>query len=206
MVHAFSRRRAPATHVAAAADGDAARLEGAARARLERRANDRGALSALTEALVAQRRFAEAATASRRLVDHNDRTYSGGGEELEAHARVLLLGVESGQLCLDEVREELDTTLDRAQRVVGSGAVLAGTHALHALVTGRYVEAEAAGNEALRWRPSARERADALLTLARVYAATDRASEAETTLAEARTAWPDNPRLAQPEAVNSSRA
>jgi succinate dehydrogenase / fumarate reductase iron-sulfur subunit len=190
------RRSAVAANKALDA-GDAASAEQHARTRLRQKASDRTALRALEDSLMAQGRFDEAAEVTRVRLSHAGR---GGGSArqsaLNDHVWALLCAVEAGQLDLEQVEEEISTTLQEAQRLASTGTVLAGTHALHHLVHGRLAEAVEHARESLRWHRSRQTRADDLITLSESLAGLGEHDESASAMAEAVSLSPDNPRLA----------
>jgi hypothetical protein len=108
----------------------------------------------------------------------------------------MLCAVESGQVDLDRVEDDIATSLQQAQRHASTGTVLAGTHALHALVHGRLAESAEHAREAIVWDQDRLARADDLVTLSEALAALGESQEASDAMAEAQALWPDNPRLA----------
>ena len=176
--------------------GDATTAEAQARDRLRQKPTDTTALTTLQQALHAQGRFADAAGASRSRVEHAGRVRTARQGALAAHAWELLCAVESGQLDLDGVEDEIATTLQQAQRLTSTGTVLAGTHALHHLVHGRLAEAAEHAREAIVWDRDRATRADDLVTLSEGLAGLGESEEAASALAESQSLWADNPRLA----------
>ena len=176
--------------------GDNARAERQARARLQQKPSDRSALGTLEDALVAQGRFAEAVDVTRTQVEHSGRARGARQVALNNHAWALLCAVEAGQLDLERTEDEINSTLQQAQRLASTGTVLAGTHALHHLVHGRLAEAVEHARESLKWDRSDRTRADDLVTLAEALAGLGEHDEAASAIREARSLWPDNPRMA----------
>jgi succinate dehydrogenase / fumarate reductase iron-sulfur subunit len=188
-------RRSSAAAGRALDHGDLALAEQHARARLREKPADRAALSALSDALRAQGRYAEAANSTRTLVENAGRARSARLDALSAHAFVLLCGVEVGQLDLDLYEDEISSTLQQAQRLASTGTILAGKHALHHLVHGRLGVAAAHAREAIVWDRDRPTRADDLVTLSEALAALGESEEARSALHEAEVLWPDNPRL-----------
>jgi succinate dehydrogenase / fumarate reductase iron-sulfur subunit len=176
--------------------GDTAAAESQARARLQDKPADTGALKTLAESLRAQGRFAEAAEATRALVENTGRSRTGRLDAMTAHSWTLLCAVESAQLPLDRVEDEIATTLGEAQRAASTGTLLEGVHALHQLVNGRLAEAAAHAREAIAWDRDRYTRADDLVTLSEALAGLGHGDEAADALGEAQGLWPDNPRLA----------
>ena len=177
------------------ASGDTSTAEAKARKRLQLKPSDTGALTTLAEALRAQGRFAEASDATRTLVQHTGRGKTARMDAYSVHAWVLLCAVESGQLPLEKVGEEITNTLQQAQRLASTGTVLAGAHALHHLVHGRLADAVTHARQALVWDRDRSTRADDLVTLAEGLAGLGETEESTTALTEAQQLWPDNPRL-----------
>ncbi len=173
-----------------------ASAEADARAQLRSRPTDRAALTALHEALASQGRFAEAADVSRSRVDHSRRPGTGRLDALEAHAWLLLCAVESGQLPLARVDAEISASLQEGQRLASTGTILAGDHALHHLVRNRHADAVEAARGAIKWDRDRFTRADDLLTLAEGLNGLSEHGESADALAESRSLWPENPRLA----------
>jgi succinate dehydrogenase / fumarate reductase iron-sulfur subunit len=180
----------------ALSQGDLGHAEQEARSRLRDKPADRSALFALSDALRAQGRFAEATTSTRTLVANAGRARTARLDALSAHALVLLCAVEASQLDLEHYEEEISATLQQAQRLASTGTVLAGKHALHHLVHGRLGEAVEHAREAIVWDRDRPTRADDLVTLAEALAALGESEQAQSALGEAETLWPDNPRLA----------
>jgi succinate dehydrogenase / fumarate reductase, iron-sulfur subunit len=176
--------------------GDLTRAEQEARARLRDKPADRQALLALTDALRAQGRFADAVKTTRTLVGNAGRSRTARLDALSAHAFVLLCAVEAGQLDLELYEEEISSTMQQAQRLASTGTTLAGKHALHHLVHGRLGDAVAHAREAIVWDRDRPTRADDLVTLAEALAALGETPEGLSALNEAESLWPDNPRLA----------
>jgi succinate dehydrogenase / fumarate reductase iron-sulfur subunit len=176
--------------------GDTTSAESQARARLQDRPADTGALKTLAESLNAQGRFADAAEASRALVDNTGRSRTGRLDAMTLHTWTLLCAVESGQLPLDRVEDEIASTLGEAQRAASTGTVLEGAHALHQLINGRLAEAAEHAREAIAWDRDRYTRADDLVTLSEALAGLGEGDEAADALSEAQGLWPDNPRLA----------
>jgi succinate dehydrogenase / fumarate reductase iron-sulfur subunit len=176
--------------------GDTEKAEAQARERLRSKPSDRPALTILQRALHSQGRFAEAADATRTRVEHAGRSGTARLEALGGHTWELLCAVESGQLDLDRVEDEVATSLQQAQRHASTGTTLAGTHALHHLVHGRLAEAVEHAREAIVWDQDRTARADDVLTLAQALAALGESEEAASAMHEAQLLWPDNPRLA----------
>jgi hypothetical protein len=176
--------------------GDVETAETRARERLKAKPSDVAALTTLQRALHAQGRFAEACEATRSRVAHSGRAGSGRRDALGNHAWELLCAVEAGQADLDQVEDEIATTLQQAQRLASTGTVLAGTHALHHLVHGRLAEAVEHAREAIVWDQDRTARADDLITLAESVAGLGEREEAASALRESVSLWPDNPRLA----------
>jgi succinate dehydrogenase / fumarate reductase iron-sulfur subunit len=176
--------------------GDAATAEQHARTRLRQKASDRTALRALEDSLLAQGRFAEAADVTRVRLAHAGRGGSARQSALNDHVWALLCAVEAGQLELEQHEEEISNTLQQAQRLASTGAVLAGTHALHHLVHGRLAEAAEHARDSLRWHRSRQARADDLVTLAEALAGLGQHEESASAMGEALSLSPDNPRLA----------
>ena len=176
--------------------GDAAAAEAQARSRLSAKPSDWQALQTLQQSLHAQGRFAEAAEVARDRVSHSGRGRSSRQDAYAGHAWELLCAVEAGQLSAERADVGVTASLQHAQRLVSTGTVLAGTHALHSLVQGRLADAVEHAREALRWDRNRATRADDLVTLAEALAGLGETGEAESALAESRQLWPDNPRLA----------
>ncbi len=175
---------------------DPAAAEALALQRLHGRPADRTALAALADARAAQGNFGGAADATRELLaaapEHGRRR----ADAAIAHARALLVGVESGDLSSQAVEPELRDTLKEAQRQVSSSMTLAGLHARHCAITQHWSEAEHWLNEAAAWQRGPHDTADDLLTLAAVRAGQGRPADADRALSEGAHLWPDNPRLA----------
>ncbi len=176
-------------------NGDVAKAESQARELLRSKPSDTAALQTLQRAMHAQGRFAEAADVSRRRVEHAGRVRMPRLSALSGHAWELLCAVESGQLDLDQVEDELATSLQQAQRLASTGTTLAGSHALHHLVHGRLAEAVEHAREAIVWDQDSRTRADDLITLSEALAGLGESEEASSALGESQQLWPDNPRL-----------
>jgi succinate dehydrogenase / fumarate reductase, iron-sulfur subunit len=176
--------------------GDLAAAEQQARTRLRDKPSDRPALFALSDALRAQGRYAEAAVSTRTLVNNAGRARTTRLDALSLHAFVLLCGVEASQLDLEVYEEEISSTMQQAQRLASTGTILAGKHALHHLVHGRLGDAVAHAREAIVWDRDRPTRADDLVTLSEALAALGEGEEAVSALTEAEGLWPDNPRLA----------
>jgi Flp pilus assembly protein TadD len=107
----------------------------------------------------------------------------------------LLCAVESNQLPLDRVEDEIVARLQQAQRAASTGTVLAGTHALHHLVHGRLSDAAQHAREAIAWDRDPYTRADDLVTLAEALAGLGESDESASAMQEAEQIWPGNPRL-----------
>jgi succinate dehydrogenase / fumarate reductase iron-sulfur subunit len=176
--------------------GDVAAAESQARERLQAKPSDRSALSTLQKALHAQGRFVEAADAARTHSAHVGRSGSARLDALGGLAWELLCAVESGQVELDPVEDEIAAALQQAQRHASTGTVLSGSHALHELVHGRLAEAAQHAREAIVWDQDRLARADDLVTLSQALAALGESQEAADAMAEAQSLWPENPRLA----------
>jgi tetratricopeptide (TPR) repeat protein len=176
--------------------GEVEQAEAQARERLRAKPSDPAALLTLQRALHAQGRFAEAADAARQRAAHAGRGRKARQSAAEAKAWELLCAVESGQVDLGRVEDEISSALQQSQRLASTGTTLAGTHALHHLVHGRLAEAVDHAREALVWDQDRRTRADTLVTLSEALAGLGESAEAADALAEARALWPDNPRLA----------
>jgi succinate dehydrogenase iron-sulfur subunit len=189
-------RRSAAAANRALDSGDLAQAEQQARARLRDKPSDRAALGTLEDALIAQGRFADAAEATRKQVEHAGRGRGAQREALNNHAWALLCAVEAGQLPLERYEDEVSSTLEQAQTLAGTGTVLAGTHALNHLVHGRLAEAVEHARDSLQWDRSSQTRADDLVTLAEALAGLGQDEEAASAINEARSLWRDNPRLA----------
>ena len=176
--------------------GDVGKAESQARERLRAKPSDGQALLTLQRALHAQGRFAEAAEAARGRVEHAGRSRSARQGAHAALSWELLCAVESGQLDLERVEDDIASSLQQAQRLVSTGTTLAGAHALHHLVHGRLAEAAEHAREAIVWDRERSTRADDLITLSEALAGLGEGEEAASALAESRELWPDNPRLA----------
>jgi succinate dehydrogenase / fumarate reductase iron-sulfur subunit len=188
-------RRSAVAANRALSQGDLAAAEQAARARLRDKAADRPALFALSDALRAQGRFAEASASTRTLVQNAGRARAARLDALSLHAFVLLCGVEAGQLDLEVSEDEISSTMQQAQRLASTGTVLEGKHALHHLLHGRLGDAVIHAREAIVWDRDRPTRADDLVTLSEALAALGEGDEARSALTEAEGLWPDNPRL-----------
>ena len=187
------RRDSAVVGINDASDADA--VERRARERLANNRGDRATLLALAQAQSVQGRFAEAARAARQAVEAGGRGRQARIDALNALAWNLLCAVEAGQLAPQRVREEAESALEQAQRLVGTGTLLAATQALHALVYEDPETAERYARESLSWHRGPHEEAESALTLARALAAQGRHDEAEEAHATARELWPTNPRL-----------
>jgi succinate dehydrogenase / fumarate reductase iron-sulfur subunit len=176
--------------------GDTEAAEAKARARLREKPTDPSALRTLAEAQSAQGRFADAADTTRLQLRHAGRSRTARMEAAAAHAWALLCAVESGQVPLERVEDEVAGTVQQAQQLASTGTVLAGTHALHQLVHGRLAEAAEHAREAIAWDRDRSTRADDLVTLAEALAGLGEHEESASAMAEADQLWPDNPRLA----------
>jgi len=183
--------------------GDIQKAEAQARERLRTKPTDAGALLTLQRALHAQGRFAEAAEVAADRVAHAGRGRGARQSALAARAWELLCAVESGQADLEQVEDDVATSLQQAQRLASTGTTLAGAHALHHLLHGRLAEALEHAREAIIWDQDRTTRADDLVTLSEALAGLGQAQEAGDALAEARELWPANPRL---EGVRSNLA
>ena len=177
-------------------NGDVEAAERSARERLKAKPADRSALRTLQRSLHAQGRFAEAAEAARTHAANAGRSGNARLVSLGGLAWELLCAVESGQLELDRVEDDIATSLQQAQRHASTGTTLAGTHALHHLVHGRLGDAVHHAREAIVWDRERTARADDLVTLSEALAALGESEEAASALAESQSLWPDNPRLA----------
>ena len=189
-------RRAGLAASRALHSGDVERAEAQARELLRTKPSDGAALLTLQKALHAQGRFAEAADVSRQRVEHAGRVRMPRLAALSGHTWELLCAVESGQLDLDQVEDEIATSLQQAQRLASTGTTLSGTHALHHLVHGRLAEAVEHAREAIVWDQDSRTRADDLITLSEALAGLGESGEASSALGESQQLWSDNPRLA----------
>ena len=192
-------RRGAKTSGRALASGDVAGAEAAARTRLANRPRDLASLGALEDALLAQGRFTEAAETTRKqldLIGAARLSQTARMKALNNHAWALLCAVEAGDLDLETVDDEIASSLEEAQSIASTGAVLAGTHALHHLVHGRLGEAEDQARDSLAWDRSRRERSDDMLTLSEALAGLGSPDAASSALTEATHQWPGNPRLA----------
>jgi len=188
-------RRSAVAANRALSHGDLAAAEQAARARLRDKPADRPALFALSDALRAQGRFADASTSTRTLVENAGRARNARLDALSLHAFVLLCAVEAGQLDLEANEDEISSAMQRAQRLASTGTVLEGKHALHHLLHGRLGDAVAHAREAIVWDRDRPTRADDLVTLSEALAALGESEEAQSALSEAEGLWSDNPRL-----------
>jgi succinate dehydrogenase / fumarate reductase iron-sulfur subunit len=188
-------RRSASAANKALEQGDLAQAELHARDRLRSKPTDPAALLALADSLRGQGRFDEAAKATRTLVDNAGRSRGARLDALTAHVFALLSGIEAGQLSLDRHEDEVAATLQDAQRLASTGTVLAGAHALHHLVHGRLAEAAQHAREAIQWDVDRPRRADDLVTLSEALAGLGQEEESASALREARSLWPDNPRL-----------
>jgi formate hydrogenlyase subunit 6/NADH:ubiquinone oxidoreductase subunit I len=189
-------RRSTVAASRALRSGDAGAAEQQARERLRAKPTDGAALTTLQDALHAQGRFAEAAEVSRSRVEHAGRVRGTRQGALSGHVWELLCAVESGQLDLDAVEDEIATALQQAQRLASTGTTLAGTHALHHLVHGRLAESAQHAREAVAWDQGRAARADDLVTMAEALAGLGESEESASALAESQALWPGNPRLA----------
>ena len=180
----------------ASTSGSAAALEQQARERLARDPDDSGAARALADALMAQGRFADAAKASQRAVEKPGRGRQAKLDAHASHAWALLCAVEAGQLGRERAADEIASSLQQAQRLVGTGTGLASVHALHALLFGDAGEAERHALESLSWHRGRKEDAESHLTRSKALTDLGRDEEAADELAKAKELWPANPRLA----------
>jgi succinate dehydrogenase / fumarate reductase iron-sulfur subunit len=189
-------RRAPRPAVRALDRGDPVTAEQAARARLADRPGDRVTLGVLEAALLLQARFAEASEVTRETLGYvGTRRRRPRLEALDNHAWALLCAVESGQLPLEAYDEEVEATLDEAQRLASTGSNVVATRALHLALRGDSEAGAALAGEALSWRQPDDDRANSLLTLAVALADGGRPDQARAALEEARQLDPRNPRL-----------
>jgi succinate dehydrogenase / fumarate reductase iron-sulfur subunit len=178
-----------------AAGADAAAREAQARERLARDPQDTSSARTLADSLTAQGRFAEAAKATRRLAEKPGRGRQARLDAHGAHAWTLLCAVEAGQLDRAQAGPEIESSLQQAQRLAGSGTGLASVHALHALLYGDPDEAERHAIESLSWHRSHKEDAESHLTRSKALALLGRDEDAATELSNAQRLWPANPRL-----------
>ncbi len=173
----------------------ASTAEQRARQQLQSRPGDRGAMSDLADALLAQGRFAEAAEHTRDLLAGAGRSRGARRSAHERHAWALLCAVEAGQRAWSRVRSEVDTSVGEARRLADTGTVVDGLCAVHAVTDGRPDEAQALLRDSHAWHRSDHERADGLLTAARALAALGQSREAAAAAEQGGALWPDNPRL-----------
>ncbi len=177
------------------ATGDTSAAEAHARDRLRDKPSDVAALRTLAKSLSAQGRFADAAEATGTWLGHAGRGRTARLEALAAHTWAMLCAVESNQLPLDRVEDEIATSLQQAQRAASTGTLLSGVHALHQLVHGRLAEAAEHAREAIAWDRDRYTRADDLVTLAEALAGLGQGDESVSALREAEQLWSGNPRL-----------
>jgi succinate dehydrogenase / fumarate reductase, iron-sulfur subunit len=175
--------------------GDSREAEDLARRRLLDKPSDQAAFGVLTQALFNQGRFAEAAASAQErigLVGSRGKHRRDASTEL---AWSLLCAVEAGQIEDDaQVRATVHEQMLTASRLTGS-VLIAHKEALHQLYLGDTARAQREIDQVLDWHRPADERADALLTKARLLGAAGDTSGAAATLAAARSLAPANPRL-----------
>jgi len=176
--------------------GDTSAAESQARDRLRDKPSDVAALRTLSRSLTAQGRFADAAEVTGTWVQHAGRGRTARLDALTAHVWALLCAVESNQLSLDRIEDEIAATLQQAQRAASTGTVLSGAHALHHLVHGRLAEAVEHAREAIAWDRDQYTRADDLVTLAEALAGLGETDQSASAMQEAEQLWSGNPRLA----------
>jgi Flp pilus assembly protein TadD len=176
--------------------GDTSAAESQARDRLRDKPSDVAALRTLARSLTAQGRFDDAAEVTGTWVQHTGRGRTSRLDALAAHVWALLCAVESDQLPLDRVEDEIAATLQQAQRAASTGTVLSGAHALHHLVHGRLAEAVEHAREAIAWDRDPYTRADDLVTLAEALAGLGETEQSASAMQEAEQLWSGNPRLA----------
>jgi len=175
--------------------GNPAAAEAEARRRVEDRTGDQAALGALSAALVAQGRFAEAAQIAERrvpLVRGRGRTKR---DAVTAVAWSLMCAVEAGQIDDDtETRARLDPAMREATAMSGN-VVIASKASLYHWLNGDAELAEREARDTVAWHRPDAEQSDGQLTLAHVLHARGDEAGAEAAVTRAGQLSPANPRL-----------
>ncbi len=175
--------------------GDVTGAEQAARARLVDKPSDQAALGVLAGAQFAQGRFDEAAQTSRKRISLVGGRGNARREAVTTYGWSLLCAAESGQLpYTEETRAEVTDAMRQAAAMTGSAAFAHKASLMHAL-GGDEVAARREIDDVLAWHRPAPERADALITSARLHREAGEGAAASAALAEARRLSPTNPRL-----------